>query len=61
MNFERHGGFGFLSVLKFLFYFICGSVLPAHTYVHQVHSWCPWRPEECTGSPGTGIRDVGEQ
>lgn len=26
-------------------------------YVHCGHAWCPQRPEESTGSPGTGTTD----
>lgn len=25
--------------------------------VYQVHSWCPWRPKEGIGMPGTGVTD----
>lgn len=37
-----------------LFYFICVGVLPVYMTVHDPHAWCPQRPEECIGSPGTG-------
>jgi hypothetical protein len=39
-------------------YFIsCVSVLPACMSVHHMSTWCPQRPEEDVGLPGTGIID----
>lgn len=35
---------------------MCMSVLPACTYVHHMHTWCPWRPEEVVWVPRTGVR-----
>lgn len=32
------------------------DVLPAYMSVHHV-CMCPWRPEEGTESPGTGVTD----
>jgi hypothetical protein len=31
------------------------SVLSACVSVHHMHAWCPQRPEEGIGSPGTGV------
>lgn len=36
------------------------SVLPACASVYQLPSWCQWRAEEGTGSPGTEITDLCE-
>lgn len=33
---------------------MCTSVVPACTYVHCVHAWCPCKPEEGIISSGTG-------
>lgn len=54
----------FYSLLKnfkdlFLMYmYVC---LPASTCVHHVCVWCPWRPEESSGSPGTELQAVVSQ
>lgn len=44
------------------------DVLPVHMCVCQVPTWCPWKPEEGTGLPGTVVtvsrklpRGVGNQ
>ena len=29
--------------------------LPACVYVYHASTWCPWRPEEDTGFPRTGV------
>lgn len=45
-------------ILKIIFLDLesmCMSVLPACTYVHHIHTWCPWRPEEVVWVPGTGV------
>lgn len=45
--------------LKFyLFYVLYINVLVARIYVNCVHACCLQRPEERTGSPGTGITIV---
>ena len=36
---------------------MCMNVLPAYMSVYHVHAWCPWRPEEGTGVPGTVVMD----
>lgn len=36
------------------------GVLPACDCVCHVHAWCPWRPEEGAGSPGTGVTGICE-
>lgn len=36
---------------------MCMGVLAVCTFVHHLHAYCPWRPEESMGSPGTGIMD----
>lgn len=35
---------------------MCMDVLPTCMSVHQVHAWCPQRPEGGVRSPGTGVR-----
>ena len=33
------------------------GVLPVSISVYHLYVWCQWRPDEGTGSPGTGITD----
>lgn len=33
-------------------------VLPVGLYLLQVHSWCPWKPDEGVRSFGTGVTTV---
>lgn len=33
------------------------GVLPACIHAHHIRIWCPWRPVEGIGFPGTGITD----
>lgn len=42
---------------KFLFYFVCVSVLAACLSVCHVHTWNLWWAEEGDGSPGTRVTD----
>lgn len=35
---------------------MCASVVLACIPVPYVSAWCPGRPAESTGSPGTGVR-----
>lgn len=45
------------SVLNFLRFIECYvHVFPVCMYMCHMSSWCPWRSEESTGSPGSGIR-----
>lgn len=43
------------------FYFIWMDVLPESTSLYNLSAWCPHRPEEGSGSPGTGFTDGYEQ
>lgn len=36
---------------------LCMSVLPEYVNALYGRVWCPWKLEETTGSPGTGIKD----
>lgn len=42
-------------ISTFLFYFVCKSFLPTCLSVHNMCSWCPWRPEGGFKSLGTGV------
>lgn len=34
---------------------MCMHVLPANMFVHHMHVWYPWRPEEGIVCPGTRV------
>lgn len=36
---------------------MCTGVLPLCLPIHHMHAWCPQRPEEDAGSPGTGVTE----
>lgn len=40
-----------------LFNFMCGGVLPAYIFMHDMLAWCPQSPEEGPKFPGTGVSD----
>ena len=37
--------------------FMCKGVLPAHTYVHHMHAWCPQKSDKSIKSPETEVID----
>ena len=37
-------------------YIMCMRVLSAGMSLHM-HGWCPQRPDDCVGSPGTRVTD----
>ena len=47
---------GFVDFISF-HHFMCMSVLPTFLSVCHGCAWCPQRPEESTGSPGTEVTD----
>lgn len=36
-------------------FFLCVWLLPAYTYVHHMHTYCPQKFKEGAESPGTGV------
>lgn len=42
-------------IVKFTFMYM--AVLAACIFMHHIHAWYPWRSEEGTGFPGTGVID----
>lgn len=49
----------YVSLIFFnLFCFII--CIHAFYYVHPMHAWCPWRPEDSIRAPGTAVVDSAE-
>ena len=48
---------GRFMLYKLYPYYMCMGILPAHMSVQDMHARCPWRLEQGTGFPETGVSD----